>query len=111
MSDEVRYRHDYSGLRTLAVGAEMHQHLIDVAFEAKAFAVSISPDAPPYGEGYITAFEVDGVHTERHNGLRRAMAYLRNTSEHAVFVELGNGTGKARGHHVLSRTADWIENS
>lgn len=106
---DVRYRPDRSGLREIAVGAEMHMHLIDVAFEAKAFAVSISPDAAPYGEGYIAEFEVDGSHTERSNGLRRAVAYLRNNSDHAVFVELGNG--RTEGHHVLTRVADWIEGS
>lgn len=114
---DVTYRHDFGGLRELAVGAEMHLMLIEKAIEAKAYAISISPDAPPYGEGYISSFEVDAGHTERVAGLKRAMAYLRNMSDHAVYVEYGNGHGTTGvppyrdGFHVLGRTADWLEKS
>lgn len=102
------FRYDNSGVRQLAVGAEMHVAIIDTLAEAKAFAISISPDARPYGAGYIDSFEIDGGNVERSHGMRRATGYLRNTSSHAVFVELGNGHGFT-GHHVLARTADWIE--
>lgn len=102
---DVEYKHDYSALRSIAKGAEMHIMLIDKAAEAKAFAISISPDAPPYGEGYIADFEIDGSHYETINGLSRATVYLRNQSDHATLVEYKDG------YHVLSRTIDFLEHS
>lgn len=106
----ARYVHDRQGLKDLAVSAAMHLMLIEKAFAAKEYAISISPDAPPYGEGYIASFEVDGSHTERIAGVRRAVAYVRNTSDHAIYVEAGNGRG-GKAHHVLARTASWLERS
>lgn len=117
---DVQYRHDFRGVPQLAKSSEMHMMLIDKAIEAKEFAISISPDAPPYGEGYIASFEVDGANYETISGVKRAVAYLRNTSDHAWFVERGQrGAGVTastpspfgRGHHVLSRTIDFLEQS
>jgi hypothetical protein len=119
MSD-VEYRHDYRGVPELAKSAEMHMMLIDRAIEGKAFAISISPDAPPYGEGYISSFEVDGANYETYNGFKRAVAYLRNTADYAWYVERGTDRSGltsgapspyGRGHHVLSRTIDFLERS
>lgn len=104
----AEYRHDRTCVPQLAVGAEMHLAMIDTAFEAKDFAISISPDAPPYGEGYIASFEVDGSHVERIAGMRRATAHLRNTSRHAVVVEVGNDQSQNTGRYVLARTAAWV---
>jgi hypothetical protein len=117
---DVQYRHDFRGVPQMAKSSEMHVMLIDKAIEAKEFAISISPDAPPYGEGYIASFEIDGAQYETFNGFKRAVAYLRNTSEHAWIVERGaEGSGVqagtpspfGRGHHVLSRTIDFLERS
>jgi hypothetical protein len=119
MSD-VHYKHDFRGVPQMAQAAEMHTMLIEKAIDAKAFAISISPDAPPYGEGYIASFEIDAAQYERFNGFKRAVAYLRNTSDHAWIVERGaEGSGVqagtpspfGRGHHVLSRTIDFLEQS
>lgn len=105
------YRHDPSGVRQLAVGAEMHVALIDIALDdAIPFAKSISPDAPPYGQGYIASFEIDGGKVERVAGMRRATVHLINTSEHAIYVEKGRGNYNM-GNHVLARTADWLSRS
>lgn len=118
---DVQYKHDYRAVPQLAKSAEMHMMLLDKTFAAKAFAVSISPDAPPLGEGYIASFEVDGSHYETVNGVRRAVVHLRNNSEHAWYVERGTdqSTGMSssapspfgRGHHVLARTIDFLEHS
>lgn len=118
---DAEYKHDYRGVPQLAKSAEMHMMLIDQAIDAKAFAISISPDAPPYGEGYIASFEVDAAHYETINGVKRAVAYLRNTSEHAWYVERGTDRSSVtsastpspfgRGHHVLGRTIDFLERS
>ena len=108
---DVTYKHDFSGLRELAVAPEMQAMLLDRAYAARDYAISISPDAPPYGAGYIDSFEVEGGHTERHAGLKRSVVYLWNRSDHAWFVERGTKVSQNLGHHVLARTADWLERS
>lgn len=117
---DVEYKHDFRGVPQMAKSSEMHLMLIEKVIEGKEFAVSISPDAPPLGEGYIASFEIDGSQYETFNGFKRAVAYLRNTSEHAWIVERGTeGSGPVpgtpspfgRGHHVLSRTIDFLEQS
>lgn len=118
---DVEYKHDWRGVPELAKSAEMHMMLIDKGFEAKTFAISISPDAAPIGEGYIASFEVDGAKYETYNGFKRAVVHLKNTSDHAWYVERGTdrsagpsaGTPSpfGRGHHVFSRTIDFLEHS
>lgn len=112
MAEDVTYKPDRRGTGQLMRTPEMHGAVQLACYEAIPFAQSISPDAAPYGEGYISSFEVDGGHLERIAGTRRATAYLVNTSDHATFVELGiSGDHSATdtGHHVLARTADVIE--
>lgn len=118
MPDDVRYQHDFRGVPQLAKGAEMHMMLIDACFDAKDYAISISPDAKPHGAGYIGSFEVDGGHYETVAGVKRATCYLRNNAEHAWIVERGTETSGPTphtpapfrsGHHVLARTVDWLE--
>lgn len=108
---DVEYKHDYRGVPQLAKSAEMHMVMIDKAFEGMAFAKSISPDAPPYGAGYIEGFRVDGGHYETINGTKRAVAYLYNDSDHAWYVERGTSRSANVAHHVLSRTVDFLEHS
>lgn len=104
---DVDYRPDRKGIGALAVSPEVHGLVDLVAYEAIPFARAISPDAPPYGEGYVASFSVDGNHTERIARSKRAVAYLVNDSDHALVVEVGVGSNI--GHHVLSRTLDHIE--
>jgi len=99
----VEYRPDHRGTAKLMQTPEMQAVVAQVCHDAIPAAQRISPDAPPYGEGYIASFEVDAGHLERIAGTRRATAYLVNTSDHAAAVEWGNG------NHVLARTADMIE--
>jgi hypothetical protein len=118
---DVEYKHDYRAVPQLARSAEMHMMLLDKTFAAKDFAISISPDAPPYGEGYIAGFRVDGSKYETINGFKRAVVHLVNDSDHAWYVERGTdrSTGISstapspfgRGHHVLARTIDFLERS
>ncbi len=111
MSD-VEYRPDRRGVAGLMVSPEMRGLVELQAYQAIPFAKSISPDAAPYGTGYIDSFEVNGG-TERVAGSRRAVAELANTAEYATSVELGRLGDVSRadtGHHVLARTADYIEN-
>lgn len=120
-SDATHYKHDWRGVPQLAKSAEMHMMLIDKAIEAKSFAVSISPDAKPIGEGYIANFEIDGAKYETVNKVRRAVVHLKNTSDYAWYVERGTDRSRGptadtpspfgRGHHILSRTVDFLEQS
>lgn len=100
------YKPDHRGTGDLMRSPQMHGLVELVAHEALPIARGISPDAPPYGEGYVEKFEVSGGE-EKIAGTRRAVAYLANVSDHAVIVEVGI-PGRQKGHHVLARTADMI---
>lgn len=110
MADDVDYRPDYSGTANLMRSEEMQAVMHAITTDAIPFARSISPDAPPYGAGYVEHFEVS-VHIENIARGRRAVAELANTSDYAIEVELGDVGDVSRadtGHHVLARTADHI---
>lgn len=108
------YKPDYKGSRGLFTSAEMHVALLDICFdEGIPFAKAISPDAAPFGEGYIDSFFVDGSHTARIAGVKRAVCYLGNDSPHASAVEYGwdelHGQWTNQpGYHVLAMTADHL---
>lgn len=109
---DVEYRPDRSGVAGLMRSPEMHGLVELQAHQAIPFAKSISPDAAPYGTGYIDSWEVHGG-TERIAGTLRATADLVNTSDYASVVEIGQLGDVSRadtGHHVLARVADHIEN-
>ena len=112
---DVIYKPDHRGIGELLRGPDMHALVHRVAAEAIPFAVSISPDDPPYGVGYIAAFDVEDATEEvTIRGGPRAVARLVNRSDHAAAVEWGWSTahhefGNHPGYHVLSRTADYIE--
>ena len=107
---DVDYKPDFRGTAELMRTAEMLAVIEAIATEAIPFARSISPDAPPYGVGYVEKFEVTGS-TQKVGRLgRRAVAELSNTARYATAVELGSfDTPSDTGHHVLARTADHIE--
>lgn len=107
MADGARYKPDFRSTAEIMRSPGIRGAVELAAHEAVPFAKSISPDAPPYGVGYISSFEVSsGI--ERIAGARRAVAYLANTSDHAILVEDGI-PGRQEGHHVLARTIDYIE--
>lgn len=98
------YNLDRAGFREHLLNAPwMVEKMREHAEAGKAFAESISPDAPPLGEGYIASFEVEagtegGIHHDR------AYATLRNTSDHARYIEFG--TERTEAQHVLSKALD-----
>lgn len=104
----VRYEPDHKGTGELLLSPGMHKLVGQAADAGKTFAESISPDQVPYAEGYIASFEVErglvssGVSGK---GTARATARLVNTSKHAAAVEWRHD------HHVLARTADYLENA
>lgn len=104
---DVVYKPDHRGTGQLMRTPEMQGAMELACIEAIPGAKAISPDAPPYGEGYIASFVVDGGHLEKIAGTRRATAYLVNTSDHAAIVEAGLD-GRQEGHHVLSRAMDML---
>ena len=100
---DVDYRPDHKGIARLLVSPDMHRLVARAAAEGMRYARSISPDAEPYGEGYIASFRVEAGRTEKVAGSNRAAARLVNTSDHATLVEYANGA------RVLGRTVDHIE--
>lgn len=107
---DASYKPDYKGLGEILLSPRVHGLVDLAAIEAIPFAKGISPDAPPYGEGYIASFHADLGRVDnvtRRRG-KRAVAYVYNDSDHAIIVE--NGVpGVQEGHHVLARTVDHIE--
>ena len=108
MARDVEYRPDHRGTARLMQTSAMRGACELACYHAIEFARSISPDAPPHGQGYVDSFEVDSPRKlEKIAGTRRVTARLINTAEHATVVEVGQGY--QMGHHVLARTADRIE--
>lgn len=99
----VDYRPDHKGTGELLVAPEMHRLVAAGAEAGREYAVSISPDREPYSEGYIASFEVETGRTDTIARSRRATAIVRNTAPYAAVVEW------QWDHHVLARTADFIE--
>ncbi len=105
---DVEYRPDHRGTARLMQTSAMRGACRLACYDAIPFAQSISPDAPPLREGYIDSFVVDSPRKlVKIAGTRRVSARLINTADHATVVETGRGYNM--GHHVLGRTADWIE--
>ena len=100
---DFQFEPDHKGIAELLVSPGMHRLVTERARSGMAYAISISPDAPPYGEGYIAEFDVESGLTVKEAGSRRAAARLVNNSDHATLVEYANGD------RVLGRTVDHIE--
>jgi len=98
------YRLNPAAFRELVLNAEwMVAEMAARAERGKEFAMSVAPDAPPYGEGYIASFEVEsgrdgGIHGDR------AYGRLSNGDDAARYVEFGTPT--IQPHHVLTRALD-----
>lgn len=99
----IRYRPDRKGIAALLISPGMQELCRRAAEEGKRYAVSISPDAPPYGAGYIASFRVEFGLVRKEAGSKRATSELWNDSDHAAAVEWRHG------QRVLGRTADHIE--
>lgn len=98
------YKPDHKGIGQLLISPGMHKLVTERATAGMAYAISISPDAEPYGEGYISSFSVESGLVVNEAGSRRAAARLVNNASHATLVEYANGA------RVLGRTVDHIEN-
>lgn len=103
---DVRYQPDRSGTQELMRTPTMRGAMEYYAHLGKTFAETIAPDAPPYGEGYVSSFHVESgvepIRTARGTS-RRAVATLSNDSDYAFAVE--------KDHHVFRRTLDYIEHA
>ena len=107
---DASYKPDYKGTAEILLSPRVHGLVDLAAIEAIPYAKAISPDAPPYGEGYIASFHADTGHVAnvtRRRG-QRAVAYVYNDDDAAIIVEVGV-PGRQEGHHVLARTIDHIE--
>lgn len=100
---DVDYKPDHKGIAALLVAPAMMNAVALYAEAGRDYAISISPDAEPFGEGYVSSFEVQAGLVVKTGGNRRAAARLVNTSPHAVHVEWTNDS------RVLGRTVDFIE--
>jgi hypothetical protein len=104
MAGGPKYRLDRAGLQEHLLNAPfMVEEMRRRAELGKEYAISVAPDAPPLGEGYIASFEVEaGTHGGIHHD--RAHATLRNSDDAAVYVEFG--TERTQAQHVLLSAMD-----
>lgn len=107
---------DYRAIkRLMARSTELEAHLVARLEAAKSFAVSISPDAPPIGAGYVSSFAVESAQFP--DGV--PLARLVNTDAKWAVVEYGSGTagpvgprrqgGYSPAQHVFSQTLAWLQ--
>lgn len=98
----VRYDPNHKEIGKFLVGPEMQRLVAKAAEAGKAYAESISPDAPPIGEGYIQAFDVETGLVKKVARNPRACARLWNRSDYASKVEWEYD------YRVLGRTVDFL---
>jgi hypothetical protein len=95
----MKYNHNFKAFgREVLTAAFMKADMDARAKRALAEAESIAPHDT--GE-YAASFEA-GSEIRKGQGARRAVGYLRNTSDHAEFVEYGSEHTPA--YHVLARS-------
>lgn len=95
------FRASYKGIGELLTAEFVRAEMARRAEKVKARAEATAPDYTPFGEGYKFEFEVVvGTKTSK-RGTRRAVATVRNKSNHALWVEMGGkNTPK---HRTLGR--------
>ena len=109
----ARYEPDHEGIGALLVSSQMGDVMRAIAqSQALPLARSLSPDAAPYGSGYVDSFKVE-VETIMWAGSPRKVANLVNASDYAAAVEWGwdvahRQFGNHKGYHVLQTVADVI---
>jgi len=100
----MTYQPNHRGLGELLVSPDMESAMRQLAGRVMARAVATAPDAAPYGTGYVDSFELDsGV---RPGATPRAFGRVRNTSDHALFVEFG--ARNTPRHRTLGKALDAV---
>lgn len=93
------FKLNYKGMAEYLVSEEMSKMVRERGEVVMTVAEATAPDYTPLGVGYKQDFVLDvGVREGKHP---RACATVKNTSDHAIFVEFG---GKATPRHrILGR--------
>lgn len=95
----LHYDPNHHDIARMLRGDDMLQMVGSVAEAGAEYAQSIAPvETGEYAGDFETTAEVLD---------ERATGILYNTSDHGALVEWG--FDRQEGHHVLARTADWIE--
>ena len=104
----VRFRLDKQGIAACAVGPELRHAVHDIAATALPFAELFSPvQTGEYARSWeIVDTIVDDIGKPP---MPRVAAQLANTSDHAILVEVGNGTPNGTEHRVLRHVLDVID--
>lgn len=100
-----RWEWNYEQFGDLLQGPEMQALMADRIDKARAAAEGMAQDFRVTGD-YAGSFQTE-VKVEDTNSGRRAVGHLRNTSDHALAVEYGNGRSH-KPHHVLGKSIDYM---
>ncbi len=79
----------YKGIGELLVSEMVRAEMVRRAEKVLALAKATAPDATPQGVGYVASFELEAGTKVSKKGTRRALARVKNTSPHAIYVEFG----------------------
>lgn len=96
-----QFKASYKGIGELLVAPFIREEMARRGAKVLARAQATAPDAEPLGVGYRNDFELEVGTKESKRGTRRALARVRNKSDHALWVEMGGrNTPK---HRTLGR--------
>lgn len=112
MPSNSSYRINNKGFNDIANGPEVKAALLAIAEKAKAKAEALSAEFADTGN-YSRSFEIREESVSDVGRSSRAAAILENTASYAAHVEAGHQDEQGReirGHHVLQRTLESLEN-
>lgn len=79
----------YNGIGELLTSSFVRAEMMKRGEKVLARAKATAPDATPLEVGYVASFKLEtGTRTSK-KGTRRAVARVKNTSPHAIYVEFG----------------------
>jgi hypothetical protein len=79
----------YKGIGELLNSAFIREEMARRGERVLARAKATAPDATPQGVGYVSSFDLEVGTKVSKKGTRRALARVKNTSPHAIYVEFG----------------------
>lgn len=108
------FRANDSGLQALLRSELIQRKMLEVAEKVTTAAEAAAPvdvaGHPPgeYKASFRTEVVIEPTGRGRYGSVPRAIGKVINDSDHAVFVEFGNGTEKGRGQFVMNNALDVI---
>lgn len=104
-----------AGMQALLRSPKIQAAMLAAAEKVKARAEESAPvdvEGHPPGEykaSFRTEVVIEATGRGQYGSVPRAIGKVINDSDHAVFVEFGNGTEKGRGQFVMNNALDVLK--